>query len=55
MVIPKQHDGLNREVQGLETVGERQFDAPPDGRLDVIECDADLRDLVGHAAMLTRA
>lgn len=55
MIVLKQHDGLDREVQGLEAVGERQFDPPPDGRFDVVECDANPRDLFGHAAMLTGA
>jgi len=55
MVVLEQHDGLDREVQRLETVGKRQLDPSPDGRFDVVECDANPRDLVGHAAMLTGA
>jgi len=53
MIVLEQHDGLDREVQRLEAVGERQFDATPDGRFDIVECDANPSDLVGHAAMLT--
>lgn len=55
VVVLKQHDGLDREVQRLEAVGEGQLDPSPDGRIDVVECDANPRDLVSHAAMLIGA
>src|SRR3546814_15290616 len=55
MVVLEEHAGLDREVQGLEAVGDGKFDTAPDGGLHVFERDANPCDLVGHAAMLTGA
>ncbi len=55
MVVLEEHAGLDREVQGLEAVGDGKFDAAPDGGLHVFERDANPDDLVGHAAMLAGA
>src|SRR3546814_13916613 len=55
MVVLEEHAGLDREVQGLEAVGDGKFDTAPDGGLPVFERDANPCDLVGHAAMLTGA
>jgi len=55
VVVLEEHAGLDREVQGLEAVGDGKFEAAPYGGLHVFERDANPGDLVGHAAMLTGA
>ena len=55
MVVIEEHAGLDREVQGLEAVGDGKFDTASDGGLHVFERDANPGDLIGHAAMHTGA
>ena len=55
MVVLEEHAGLDREVQGLEAVGDGKFDTAPDGGLHVFERYANPGDLIGHAAMHTGA
>ncbi len=50
MVVLEEHTGLDREVQGLETAGDGKFDTAPDGWPRVFERDANLGNLIGHAA-----
>src|SRR3546814_8833711 len=37
MVVLEEHAGLDREVQGLEAVGDGKFDTAPDGGLHVLD------------------
>lgn len=52
MIVFEEHAGLDREMQGLEAVGDGKFDTAPDGGLHVFERDANPGDLIGHIAAL---